>query len=104
MTLSRSIIDTIPNNDFNQEQLKSFPVYGTIIHLLQQWIQKYESLSPFIKSELVLPSKLLLEAKQQTLSQDKDLVASFVTVALPKLLPTLQSLMQHVPVVDQVEE
>jgi hypothetical protein len=106
LTLSKSIVETVPTNDMDQDQLKSFPVYGSILHLLLQWISRYEHLSPSIQKEVgtFMPQGLLLEARQQTLSQDKELVASFVTNSLPKLIPTLQSLLHQVPIVDQVEE
>jgi hypothetical protein len=106
LTLAKSIVETVPTNDMDQDQLKSFPVYGSIVHLLLQWISRYEHLSPSIKKEVgsLLPRQLLVEANQQTLSQDKDLVAAFVTNSLPKLIPTLQKLLHQVPIVDQVEE
>jgi hypothetical protein len=106
LTIGNNLLESVPSNDLNEEALTSFPVYGSIIHLLQQWIQRYESLSPRVQKEVatLLPPKLLFEAKHETLSQDKDLVAAFVTKSLPLLLPVLQKFLNETPMVDQVEE
>ena len=107
LTLSESIIAfSVPSSgDLQQLELTSFPIYGSIVHLVQQWIEKTNGLSLPLRQQVqsLLP-KEFVQASKQDISQNKDVVAKFVTHDLALLVPALKKMYLGIPVVEQVEE
>jgi hypothetical protein len=105
LTLSESILSNVPEKSIDQTALISFPIYGTVVHLLQQWLELFHHLSPSTKNQLTSYYPKELEAlKKGDIAQQKELVAEFVSKDLAQMVPIIQKLLVAIPLVDQVEE
>ncbi|KAJ3259120.1 hypothetical protein HK103_003007 [Boothiomyces macroporosus] len=109
IVLGKKIVAELPTtNQFNT--LKSFPLYGTNIQLLSKLFSEIDSLSLSTQVEvnkaLGAPFDSLASRSRimEQANESADAIVTFLTSGLKGAIPQIETIYQHLAVVDQVEE